>query len=797
MKTTGTDRPPALRRLAEGCYRRRRLVLAAWVVLVVGLSAVAGAAAGEFDNEFGLPGSESQEAFDRLEDGGFGDRAGATVQLVVEADAGVADPSVREPFEAVLAEIDASVDDVEVLSPYAAGGERQVAAGGHIAYAEVNLAHRTYAEFRDAGELVKAAAARFAADGARLEVGGEADILAEQEFGSEAFGMLAAVVILLIAFGSLLAMGLPLLTAAFGIACGTAIVQVLANVVTMPTFTLQLVLMLGIGVGIDYALFIVTRYRHALQRGLSPADAVVEAIDTAGRAVLFAGGTVVISVLGLFVIGTDLTSALAIAAATGVLLTMLASVTLLPAVLGFVGSNIDKFGLPHRRGAESHRDGFWYRWSRVVQRRPLAALVVSLVVLVTLAAPLFAIRLGFGDNGNREEGDTIREAYDLLAEGFGAGFNGPLLIAAALPNGPADLQVLEGLATTLQTTEGVAATTPPIPNDDASVAIMSIFPTTSPQDEATTQLVHRLRDAVIPAAVNGTDVDATLGGFTAASVDFADFSARRLPVFIGAVLVLSFLLLMATFRSLLVPLKAVIMNLLSIGAAYGVIVAVFQWGWLSGVLGVGDPGPIESWAPMMLFAIVFGLSMDYEVFLLSRMKEEYDRTGDNAEAVADGLASTARVITAAAAIMFFVFAGFVLSIERALQLFGLGLAVAVLVDATIVRLVLVPATMELLGDRNWWLPRWLERVVPRVHVERSGGEPHSHRAFDEHEPVGHEPGEDGALAGAVGRGVEREGPGRQPGGVLPRARVGGGVAVDDLPLDPGARAHRERHGVGG
>jgi len=716
-RSRSASRASLLRRLAEGCYRRRRFVLAGWLLIVIGLSAVAGAAAGEFDNEFGLPGSEAQEAFDRLEQSGFGDRAGATIQLVVEAEVGVEDPAVRGPFEAVLAEVASDVEDARVVSPYQPGGERQIAQRGRIGYAEVNLAHRSYEEFRAAGDTVKEAAAGFSVAGARLEVGGAADILAEQEFGSEAFGMLAAVVILLIAFGSLLAMGLPLLTAAFGIACGTAIVQVLANVVTMPTFTLQLVLMLGIGVGIDYALFIVTRYRQALQRGLGPEPAVMEAIDTAGRAVLFAGGTVVISVLGLFVIGTDLTNALAIAAATGVLLTMLASVTLLPAVLGFVGRNIDKLGLPHRRQTRGHREGFWYRWSRVVQRQPLPALVASLIVLVVLASPLFSIRLGFGDNGNREHGDTIREAYDLLAEGFGPGFNGPLLIAAELPNGAADLPVLERLGTALQTTEGVAAASPPIPNDGVSVAIMSVFPTTSPQEEATTQLVHRLRDDVIPAAVDGTGVDVKLGGFTAASVDFADFSARRLPVFIGAVLVLSFLLLMATFRSVLVPLKAVVMNLLSIGAAYGVIVAVFQWGWLADQLSVGEPGPIESWAPMMLFAIVFGLSMDYEVFLLSRMKEEYDRTGNNAEAVADGLASTARVITAAAAIMFFVFAGFVLSIERALQLFGLGLAVAVLVDATIVRLVLVPATMELLGDRNWWLPRWLDRLVPRVHVE--------------------------------------------------------------------------------
>jgi putative drug exporter of the RND superfamily len=705
-----------LRRLADGCYRRRRLVVSGWVLLVVAVSVMAGAAAGEFDNEFGLPGSESQEAFNLLEDSGFGDRAGATIQLVVESDAGIDDPAVRRGFQSLLDQIGSGVADAQVVSPYQPGGQRQIAEGGRIGYAEVNLAHRSYDEFRRAGNEIKEAAARFDVAGAHLEVGGAADVLAEQEFGSEAFGMLAAAVILLIAFGSLLAMGLPLLTAAFGIGCGTAIVQLLANVVTMPTFTLQLVLMLGIGVGIDYALFIVTRYRRALHDGLGPEQAVVQAIDTAGRAVLFAGGTVVISVLGLFVIGTDLTSALAIAAGTGVLLTMLASVTLLPAVLGFVGHNIDKLGLPHSKRTRTG-GGLWYRWSRVVQRRPLPALVASLAVLVALAVPLFTIRLGFADNGNRQEGDSIRQSYDLLAEGFGPGFNGPLLLAAELPNGPADLAALQRLGARLGDTVGVDSVTPPVPNQAGNAAIMQVFPTTSPQDEATTDLVHHIRHDVVPQALKGTGIDVHVGGFTAAAVDFADFSADRLPVFIGAVLVLSFLLLMATFRSVLVPLKAVVMNLLSIGAAYGVIVAVFQWGWGAGLLGVGEPGPVESWAPMMLFAIVFGLSMDYEVFLLSRMKEEYDRTGDNASAVADGLASTARVITAAAAIMFFVFAGFVLSIERALQLFGLGLAVAVLVDATVVRLVLVPATMELLGDRNWWLPRWLDRVLPRVHIE--------------------------------------------------------------------------------
>jgi RND superfamily putative drug exporter len=707
-----------LRRLADACYRRRRWVVLGWVVLLVGLSVLGTVAGGEFDNEFKLPGSESQAALDRLRSQGFGDRAGTTVQVVVAAEGGVTSEAVRGPFERLLGNIGTIVPDTDVVSPFAEQGARQVSPNGKVAYAEANLSDRTDAQFVDAGDTLRTLVKQFSAPGARVELGGDPAIVDEAPtFGSEGLGMLAAVVILLLAFGSLLAMGLPILTALFGIGCGVAVVKLGANLITMPTFTEQMVIMLGIGVGIDYALFIVTRYRNALHAGLDPRGAVIEAIDTSGRAVLFAGGTVVISVLGLFAIGLNFTRSLALASATGVLLTMLASVTLLPAVLGFVGSNIDRFGLPYAKRSHAGQRGFWHRWSRIVQRRPAVALVLSLVVLLALAAPMFSIRLGFSDNGNRQSGDTAREAYDLLASGFGRGFNGPLLLAAELPHGRSDMGVLDSLRSALEGTPGVAAASPPIANTAGNAAIMQVFPTTSPQDDATTKLVHRLRDRVVPGAVAGTGVDVLVGGFPAAAIDFADYSAERLPMFIGAVLVLSFLLLMATFRSLLVPLKAVVMNLLSIGAAYGVVVAVFQWGWGGSALGVGEKGPVESWAPMMLFAIVFGLSMDYEVFLLSRMKEEYDRTGDNATAVADGLASTARVITAAAAIMFCVFAGFVLSIERPLQLFGMGLAVAVLVDATVVRLVLVPATMELLGDRNWWLPGWLDRALPRVQIE--------------------------------------------------------------------------------
>ncbi|MDQ4097020.1 MAG: MMPL family transporter [Actinomycetota bacterium] len=722
------ERPSLLRRLGRVCYHRRRLVVTVWVLGLAALLAVAGAGAGTFEDDFELPGSESQAAVDLLESGGFSTRAGFQGQLVIATDGEVADPAVRASVEALLGRIRANVPDIAISSPYDEGGQSQISGDGKVAFAELALADRSDSAYGDAVEEVRALVAQANVPNADLELGG--DRFAEQaEGGSEAIGVLAAVVILLVAFGSLLAMGLPLLTALFGIGSGIAVVMLLANAMTMPSFTLQLVMMLGIGVGIDYALFIVTRYRQALTGGHDPAAAVEVAIDTAGRAVLFAGTTVVVSVLGLLVVGLDVNRALGIAAASGVAMTMLASVTLLPAVLGFVGRNIDRLGLPHRHGSGTG-GGLSKRWSEVIQRRPGVPAALGLALLMALSLPTFAMRLGFGDAGNRPSSDTTRRAYDLLAGGFGPGANGPLFLAASTPDERARA-ALDGLVTRLGETRGVAAVTPAIGNAAGDVALVQVIPTAAPQDEATTKLVHRLREDIVPDATSGTGMVVHVGGAQAAVVDFADFTASRLPLFIAVVLAVSFVVLMAVFRSVLVPLKAVVMNmnLLSIGAAYGVIVAVFQWGW-GGGLGRGEPGPVEAWAPLMLFAIVFGLSMDYEVFLLSRIREEYDRTGDNTGAVASGLAATARVITAAAAIMVVVFAGFVLSPDRALQLFGLGLATAVLVDATVVRLVLVPATMALLGDRNWWLPRWLDALLPAIHVEgkaalpsRDGAEP--------------------------------------------------------------------------
>ncbi len=701
-----------MRRLAQTCYRHRRAVLAVWLILLVGLSVLASTAGGVFKVEFGLPGSESERAFTILKEDGFQQRAGVQAKIVFRDARGVRDPAVEQAMRGLFDRVETGVSGTEIVSPY--DNERQISRNGTIAYAELNFRDRNTASYQTAAEEIRALRDDVNVPGLEIELGSA--IFKQDAFGSEAVGLILAMIILLVAFGSVLAMGLPIATALIGIGCGVGTVKLVANVFNMPDFTTQAVLMISIGVGIDYALFIVTRYRETLDQGHDPETAVVTALDTAGRAVLFAGSTVVIALLGLLILNTETFRGVAIGTTIGVLLTMLASVTLLPALLGFVGRNIDRFGLPHRNRTD---DGpsFWHRWSRVIQRRPWPAFVGATLVLLLIAAPVFSMRLGFGDDGNAPDASTTRKAYDLLATGFGPGFNGPLLIAAKTPGGSADLARLEQLGERLRTLPGVQFVTPALPNQAGTAAIMQVVPTTAPQDAATDELVSRLRDDVIPAAMGPAARDVAVGGFAGTVADFAAYTTRMLPVVIGLVLIMSFVLLMIVFRSLLVPLKAVIMNLLSVGAAYGVMVAIFQWGWGADLIGVGKSGPIEAWGPLMLFAVVFGLSMDYEVFLLSRIKEEYDRTGDNATAVADGLAATARVITAAAAIMVCVFGAFALGPDRALKMFGIGMATAVFVDATIVRLILVPATMELLGDRNWWIPAWLDRILPRVHIE--------------------------------------------------------------------------------
>jgi RND superfamily putative drug exporter len=550
-----------------------------------------------------------------------------------------------------------------------------------------------------------------------VEAGGDAVQGVESaEAGSEGIGMLAALAILLVAFGSLLAAGLPIVVALFGLGVGLAASTLLSHLFMVPDWAPQLVIMIGLGVGIDYALFIITRFRTALAAGQEPEDAVVTAVTTAGRAVLFAGGTVVISLVGLAAMRLEYLYGTAAVTVTGVLMVLVAAMTLLPALLGFAGHSIDRLRLPFVRGDRGEQ-GLWARWSHVVQRRPLVTGTVALVVLLGLAGPATDLRFGYPDAGNGSTELTSRRAYDIVDDAFGPGANGPLVVAVELAGDPGAAERVSGA---LRADPGVAMVLPAQVNAAGDTAAIVAIPTTGPQDADTVELIHHLRDDVVPTAVAGGAAKVHVGGAVAAFVDEADVMGGRLPVFIGAVIALSFLLLLMVFRSLLVALKAAAMNVLAIGAAYGVMAVALSGGWLGGALGISESTPVPVWLPMMMFALLFGLSMDYEVFLLSRIREEYLETGDNAAAVAHGMARTGRVISAAAAIMVTVFAAFMLSDQVLVKVIGLGLATAVLLDATVVRMVLVPSTMELLGDRNWWLPRWLDRLLPHLDVE---GEP--------------------------------------------------------------------------
>jgi putative drug exporter of the RND superfamily len=706
-----------LERLGSFCFRRRRSVVVAWILALPLAFVLSGVVGGEFAaQQTSNIDADSQRAIDLLQRE-FPEMAsqgrGETGEIVFEVAPGGL-TGRRAEIDAFLARVEANPHVDTVISPFDTGRGGRISSDGTIGVATVSFHEGTNLE-RDPQELV-ALAEEPRSQGITTEFSGQVFAVFELP-PSEIFGLLAAVVILLVAFGSVVAMGLPILTALLGVGISIAIVGLWAAVVDMASFVTSLTAMIGLGVGIDYVLFLVTRYRDEL-RTRSPHDAVVRAMGTAGRAVLFAGITVVISMLGMFLMGLSFINGIALAGATPVAVIVAAALTLLPALLGFTGHNINRLSV-HRRPRDEAKETVWHRWSRALQRRAWPAAVGGFAVLLLAAVPVLSLRLGFSDQGNDQEDYTTRRAYDLQAKGFGPGSNGPFLIATdAAQAQPAVVDALVGEIRALDA--GIAFVSPPTLSADGRSAFFTVVPTTAPQDEATTDLLRRLRDDVIPTATEGTSLRAYVGGFTASGVDFSALMGRRLPYFIATVLVLSFLLLMAVFRSVLVPLKAVVMNLLSIGAAYGLIVAVFQKGWGASLVGVGRPGPIEPWIPMMLFAIVFGLSMDYEVFLLSKIKEEYDRRRDNSAAVVEGLASTARVITAAALIMVCVFGAFALGDNRAIKLMGLGLATAVFIDATIVRVVLVPATMELLGERNWWFPSWLDRLVPRVHVE--GGE---------------------------------------------------------------------------
>jgi RND superfamily putative drug exporter len=715
-----------MRRFATWCTGHRKTVILGWIVALIGVGMLASAAGSDFSEEFKLPASDSKEAFDLLETK-FPAQSGDSAQIVFKADAGVESPAVEKKMEAVFAAV-AKVPHVsEVASPYAGGGAAAISEDGKIAYATVQFDEPANEIGKGNIKRVSSAAQDADGEGLQVEVGGQPieEVRAEEEEGDSTFaiGLLAAVIILLLTFGSVVAMGLPIVTALFALGVGLSLVTLGTHVFDTAEFAPQLAGMIGLGVGIDYALFILTRFRNGLDEGMEPRPAAIAAIDTAGRAVLFAGLTVIIALMGMFLLGLSFLYGVAMAAAIAVLFTMIAALTLLPALLTIAGHRVNRLRIPGLgRSTTAAENTRWFRWSREIQRRPWPAAILSGGLLILLCVPTLSLRLGSNDAGTDPAGTTTREAYDLLAEGFGAGFNGPFQIVASLPAKGDDAALTE-LSKELEGEPGVASTTPVILNPAEDVGVFQLYPTTSPQSEKTTDLLDHIRDELVPPIEESTGAQVHVGGITAIFEDFGTAIADKLPLFIGVVVLLSALLLMAVFRSVLVPLKAIVMNLLSIGAAFGLIVAVFQWGWGASLIGIDGTGPIISFFPIFLFAIIFGLSMDYEVFLMSRIHEEWEHNKDATMAVTRGLALTGRVITAAAAIMVTVFASFMIGEDRIIKLFGLGLAAAVFIDAVIIRSVLVPAVMQLFGTRAWWLPGWLDRILPRLHVEPAEGDP--------------------------------------------------------------------------
>ena len=718
-----------LDRLGRTAARHKWITIGIWVLVAVVVGGWAQTAGGKTTDVYTIPGAQSQKAQDLLEQR-FPAQAGGTASVVFQAKSGtLSDPAAQAAITQTEANLapGQSPHVTLVLGPTTpAVGPAFVSKDGTIGYIRVQYDEKATSLPPETVKQLESAAAPAEQAGLRVEFGGPVvDYLSRDEGGdADVIGLFFAVIILLIAFGSVVAMSVPIGTALFGLAIALSIISLVAAVTDIGTVAPTLATMIGLGVGIDYSLFIVTRHRQNLAAGMEVNESIGLANGTAGQAVLFAGGTVVIAITGLALSGVPYVTRLGLMSAIAVAVMMVAAVTFVPAILGLAGRHINSIRVPHLRRkarAETHhsitgaRPGGWERWAMFMSRHRWPAVIISLAILLTLAAPVLSMRLGQTDDGTLPESLTQRQAYDLITEGFGAGANGPLFLAVALPR-PGDMTPVDAIGQAASKVPGLQAT-PAQVSPDGSAALVVVIPPAAPQSEQTENLVNSLRTDVLPPAVQGTGATVFVGGQTAAFVDLGERIQDRLPLFIGAVVALSFILLMMVFRSILVPLKAAIMNLLSIAAAYGVIVAIFQWGWLKGLVGLDETVPIVSFVPMIMFAILFGLSMDYEVFLLSRIREEYYESKDNLRSVIDGLAATARVITSAALIMISVFLSFVGNPDPTVKMFGVGLAVAVFVDATLVRLVLVPATMELLGAANWWLPSWLGRILPRISIE--------------------------------------------------------------------------------
>jgi RND superfamily putative drug exporter len=714
------DRPlGVVARVAAWTTRRRGRVLLAWVIVLAGAVALFKSAGSDFSNSLTLPGTQSQAAVNALRRD-FPQRAGDQDQIVFATSQGsITSTPTKDRIASTLAQVTHLPHVVSVVSPYAAAGAHQVSRDRTVAFATVTFDEQARS-LPDAAIDKVISTAQAARTGAlQVALGGQAIEHAEKpSLGSATvIGLLAAMFVLLITFGSFLAMGLPIVTALLGLGVGISLAGLGSHVFQIPDFATQLAAMIGLGVGIDYALFIVTRFRENRQRGDTVDAAVTTAMDTAGRAVLFAGATVILALLGQLVLGVGLLSGLAIASALAVLTTMLAALTALPALLSRFGDRIGRGRARRSRGrvTGSPRPGLWLRWSHAIARHPWHGLIAALVVMLGLTIPALSLRAGTSDAGNDASSLTSRHAYDLITRGFGAGHNGPLSIVVRLPRRD-DTTAVTAVSGALGAQGDIASVSPAQLSPAGTTALLEAYPRSSPQSATTTNLVHRLRDDVLLPVQRSTASRVLVGGASASAIDFSQVLTTKLPLFIAIVLILSAILLALVFRSLIVPLQAAVMNLLSIGASLGVIVAVFQWGWLGSLLGV-TPGPIEAFIPEVLFAIVFGLSMDYEVFIISRIHEEWVRRRDASAAVHHGMSTTGRLITAAATIMICVFASFALGDNRDVKLFGISMASAVFLDAFVVRSLLLPSLLQLLGARTWWMPDWLSRRTPRRSID--------------------------------------------------------------------------------
>ena len=711
--------------LSRWCIAHRRWVVVGWVLVAVVTTVIAGAVGRHYATDFSLPGTESQHVVDLL-NSEFPAQSGDVDTIVWHTPSGTVDAAnVRNQIEPLLAKATKMPHVVSVVSPYDQAGAVQVSKDRRTAFAVVNYDKRANLLPNDTGKPLLDAVNALNSPSLRVAAGGQVIENAEGfSIGpATAVGVIAALIILLITFGSLITAGMPLITAGVGLITGIALVGIATHITSMSNVAPELAVMIGLGVGIDYALFIVTRFRENYRTSADVPAAIIGAMDTSGRAILLAGTTVIIALLGMFATGVTFMYGLAIASVLAVLLVLAASLTVLPALLASFG---EKVARPSRRArkrearGEPPRPSAWRRWSLTVQSRPWPLAVASLVVMLLFLIPFLSMRLETSDAGNDPSGTSTYTAYNLLSDGFGPGFNGPLTIATQLSNSSQSAQVAQ-VRDAVAHTPGVVAVTAPRVSPSGNVAVMEAYPSTAPQAQGTTDLVHKLRDQVLPQFKGTFGNRPLVGGFTAGSIDFSQVLSSKLPLFIGIVVVLSALLLFVIFRSVVIPIQAALMNLLSIGGALGATVLVFQKGFLSGVFGI-NPAPVEPWIPVLMFAVVFGLSMDYEVFLISRVREEWIRTRNATTAVADGIAYTGRVISAAAAIMICVFLSFVLGDQRSLKEFGFGLAAAVFLDAIVIRCVLLPAVLEILGERTWWLPHWIDSRLPRIRIEGHAAE---------------------------------------------------------------------------